>query len=247
MLSSVRNMARVLRSFRLDCPELSLSELSKRLEIPRSTMAKLLTTMTAEGMLVRNPANGKYSPGKKMLTLSRAILSHQALVKEAGPYLRSLAAGTGLTAHLAYYGSGEIVWTAKVAGWRKIDLYSRIGRRAPAYAPASGRAILAFIGDSEVERVLKLRWKRLTPHTNLSKENFIGELNKIRERGYAIQFEEVDIRVASIGVPILTPLGQPIGAVSLAFPATPVSVGGMEKLADLVKRAAKNIGMLSVS
>ncbi|WAH38055.1 IclR family transcriptional regulator [Alicyclobacillus dauci] len=216
MLSSVRNVARVLKSFRLDRPEMSLSELSRNLDIPKSTMFKLLHTMLAEGFLERNAQTGKYRPGRRMQSMSHVILSNSELTQESIPHLRYLAKHTGMVAHLTSYEHGDVVWLTKIQEFCQLQVYSRVGRRVPAYAPASGRAILAHLDSEEVTELMNREWRALTPKTHTDKESFMAELEHIKASGFSIQCEEVDLGVTSVGVAILDASSRPVAGISVA-------------------------------
>jgi IclR family transcriptional regulator, KDG regulon repressor len=216
MLSSVRNIARILKSFRLDKPEMTLSELSRKLGIPKSTMFKLLHTMMSEGFLEKNEGTGKYRPGRHMSGLGRTILAGSEWPNIAYPYLKSLARQTGLTAHLSCYEQGEVIWLVKVEDYDSFPLYSRVGRRAPAYAPASGKAILAFLGEAEISQLVLHHWKTLTPKTNTDKTKFLSELDRTKQSGFSIQREEVELGAASLAVPVLDTGRKPVAGISVA-------------------------------
>ncbi|WP_026961341.1 IclR family transcriptional regulator [Alicyclobacillus herbarius] len=241
MLSSVQNVARILHSFRVDCPELSLTELSRSLQIPKSTMFKLLYTLQAEGFLERNEETGNYRPGRQLWTLARTMLSHSVLAKEALPFLRRLAKETGMSAHLSYFEHGEAVWIEKVNARSEIPLYSRPGRHVPAYAPASGRAILAYLPQTLWGPLLAREWVRLTPHTLTDKDRFLAELSRVRRVGYALQREEVDLGIASIGVPLFGTGKTPIASISIAGPAAVFTEENASRLGGLLKEVASGV------
>ena len=241
MLSSVANIARILRSFHLACPELSLTELSRSLDIPKTTMLKLLHTMRAEGFLEKDPQTGKYRPGQRTLSMSYAILSQSHLARTALPFLQSLVQQTGLVAHLTRYERGEAVWITKVDSPWHPALYSRVGRRVPAYAPASGKAILAFLDADELGWVLASDWKPLTSKTQTDKRVFSAELLGIQKAGYSLQREEVEEGIASVGGPLLNDRGQAIASISLAGPVQRFNAVSVRELGTLVKKTAHEI------
>lgn len=241
MLSSVSNIARILRSFRLDCPELSLTELSRNLNIPKSTMYKLLNTMRSEGFLEKNSHNGKYRPGKRMLSINYTILSQTHLAKSALPFLHSLVERTGLVAHMTCYENGEVIWITIIHGRYNPLLYSRVGRRVQAYAPASGKAILAFLDPKELDSLFAIEWKAITPKTQTNKGILLNELRHIQEIGYSVQREEVDPGIASIGGPVFDEQGKPIASISLAGLVQRFNEETIRELGSMVKRTADEI------
>ncbi|MCL6599723.1 MAG: IclR family transcriptional regulator [Alicyclobacillus macrosporangiidus] len=235
MLSSVHNLVAVLRAFRLDRPELSLAELSRAVDLPKSTVNKVVRTLWAEGFLERAPGTLKYRPSLRMFEMGHFILNHIDLVREATPLIRHLARQTGETAHLTYYENGEVIWLLRVDSPASYQLYSRVGRRAPASVTAAGKAVLAFLEEDEIRRVMEQGWRKLTWKTNLDREALRRDLERVRQTGYSFQSEEVDIGIASVGAPIWNDQGRAIAGISVAGPAvrfTPEAVRRMGRMAQ---------------
>jgi len=216
MLTSVGNVARILKCFRLETPEISLSELSRTLDIPKSTMYKLLQTMMAEGFLERDMTSGKYRPGRRMQSINHVILTSSELNHKSVPFLRYLARHTGLVAHLTSYEHGDVVWITKNEEYCQLQLYSRVGRRVPAYAPASGKAMVAFLDRNQIHDLLNREWKALTPKTRTNKESFITEMERTKNAGFSIQCGEVDLGITSVGVPVFDASSRPLAGISVA-------------------------------
>ncbi len=220
---------------------MSLSELSHKLEIPKSTMFKLLHTMVAEGFLERNKESGKYRPGCRTISLSNTVLANSQFSRLAYPHLKSLASRTGLVAHLTCYGHGEVIWLMKVEDENQPPLYSRVGRRAPAYAPASGKAILAYLDAEQIDKLVGYRWKTLTPKTNTDKDKFLRDISFTKQNGFSFQREEVDLGVASLAVPILDDKQKPVAGISVAGYEPYFNKTRMQDICALLKHTAREV------
>ncbi|MDQ0190268.1 IclR family transcriptional regulator [Alicyclobacillus cycloheptanicus] len=218
MLSSVHHVVMVLRAFRLDRPEMSLADLSRATGLPKSTANKCIHTLVTEGFLERVEGSSKYRPSLRMFEIGNFVLKQMELVREATPLVRHLAKQTGETAHLTYYENGEVIWLLRVDSPTSYQLYSRVGRRAPAMAAASGKAILAFLSEDALSGVLEKGWRKLTIHTNASREVLLRDLERVRVDGYSFQAGEVDRGIASVGAPIFNHRAQAIASVSVAGP-----------------------------
>lgn len=238
MLTSVRNIAIILRTFRLDEPELSLSELARAVNMPKSTVYKLVCTLMASGFLQKDDGSGKYRPSIRMFEMSQSILNHIDLVREATPFIKLLAKQSGETTHLTYYENGETIWVLKVENPFFVQLYSRVGRRAPAAATASGKAILACLPPQELQRVLIQGWKTLTEKTALNDESLLKDLEQIRRNGYAVQVEEVDMGIASVGAAIFDYRECPVAGISLAGPVSRFTPDNIRRFGRLAKETA---------
>jgi len=238
VLTSVRNIAVILRTFRLEAPELSLAELSRAVNLPKSTVYKLVCTLLASEFIEKDDQTGKYRPSIRMFEMSQFILNRIDLVREATPFIKLLAKQSGETAHITYYENGEVIWLLKVENPFFVQLYSRVGRRAPAAATASGKAILAHLDEKEIQHVLSQGWKTLTPKTSGNDDKLLKELERIRKLGYAMQIEEVDIGVASVGAPIFDHQQCPIAAISIAGPVSRFSPDAIKNYGRLAKETA---------
>lgn len=241
MLSSVHNVVAVLRAFRLDRPELSLAELTRMLRLPKSTVNKALRTLVHAGYLEPIGATAKYRPSLRMFEMGHFILQHIDLVREATPLVRNLAKLTGETAHLTYYENGEVIWLLRVDSPTSYQLYSRIGRRAPAGAAASGKAVLAYLPEGELEQILKTGWRKLTVKTNANRDVLLRDLERVRVNGYSFQADEVDMGIASVGAPIFNYQSRVIASVSVAGAAQRFTPERVRRVGQLAKQTANAI------
>ncbi|MBX6396176.1 MAG: IclR family transcriptional regulator [Alicyclobacillaceae bacterium] len=241
MLTSVRNACLVLKSFRLTSPELGITEIAKLTQLPKSTVYKLVATLCAEGFLEKNPVTGRYRPAVQLFEMSQMVLHRIQLTEEALPFMRALAQQSGETVLLSLYENGEVIWILKIEGTYALKVYSEVGRRNPVYAAASGKAMMAFMEQEELERLFSLPWRPLTPKTNVDKAAIRKELEDIRRVGYATQFEEIDEGIASIAAPIFDHLGRPVAAVVVAGAVTRLKGETLKTLGTLVKKTASEI------
>lgn len=238
MLSSVHNVVSVLRAFRLDRPEMSLAELARAVELPKPTVNKVVQTLLAEGFLERVSDRARYRPNLRMFELGHFILNHLDMVHEATPYIRHLSQLTGETAHLTAYENGEVIWLLRIDGPSSSELYSRIGRRAPATAAAAGRAILAFLAADELDHVISQGWRKLTVKTTADRDQLLRDLALVRQNGYSFQTEEVDIGIASVGAPVFDYQQRPVASVSVAGPSVRFTTDAVRRIGLLAQQTA---------
>ncbi len=216
MLTSVQLAIEALRTFRWDRPELSLAEIARQVNRPKSTIAKVLTTLTTASFL--EPVNGtcRYRPALPMLLLGPVMVNHSQLVQCALPIVEHLAQRTQQTVHLTVCESGEVVWLIRKDCGARYTLYSRVGRRGS----AAGRAILAFMEGDSWKTAYARSWSRLTTKTRQDPARLSEEMAEIRRRGYAIQADEVDLGIASIAVPVFDACDRPVASLSVVGPKT---------------------------
>jgi DNA-binding IclR family transcriptional regulator len=220
-----------------DRPGLTLSELSREAELPPPTAHRLLRTLEVHGLLRQDPTN-RYRLGSHCLSLGSRFLEGVDLRSEAHPRLTWLMEVTGETAHVGVPDGVEVVYVDKVETRHPVRMFSRIGARSPMHSTAMGKAILAFGEPELVQRVIDAGLPRRTPNTITERRRFRTELKRTRERGYAIDDIENEEGIRCVGAPILAEQVHPVGAISVAGPASRITGQRLTEIANAVVEAA---------
>ncbi|HEX5481988.1 MAG TPA: IclR family transcriptional regulator [Terriglobia bacterium] len=222
-----------------DNRELGLVEITNGLGLHKSSVHRLLMVLEDFQYVSRNPVTGKYGLGGKLIELGMKAVSRLDLYQAARPYLERLVAGTGETAHVGVLREGEIISVVNVQSSQTLRLPSTVGRRAPVHCSSLGKAILAFLPESEVRDVLGTRaFKAYTRKTIIKPVLLRKELKKVREQGYACDDEEFEEGLRCIGAPIRDHTGKVIAAISIAGPAFRLKDERLPGLVRAVKEAA---------
>jgi IclR family acetate operon transcriptional repressor len=219
----------------------SLRELVQRTGLNKSTILRLMAPLLEKRIATKDPETGAYRLGWHVLEWAEAYLSGAELGRLAAPHLRSLVDSTGETAFLVVYDDGDVVYVSKIESPNKIRMSSNIGTRTPAYSTANGKAILAFLPDSEVERVIARGLRPVTPYTVTDADALRAQLAAVRRRRYAFDDRENVIDARCVGAPIFDFHGQVVGGISLAGPAYRMEVDRIDELGHLVVDAADRI------
>ena len=199
---------------------LTLTELSRRLAMHRTTLFRFLTTLRDRGYVERDHAGDRYLLGMRVLHLSAGLLSRLDIRHIARPVLLALRDETQELVHLAVLDGPDVITVERVAGTHAVSLQTDIGERRPAYCTASGKAMLAFLPDAEVDGVLERGTPRITARTITTSEAMRRHLSLVREAGYAVDDEERVAGVRCVAAPIFDLDGRVAGAVSIAAPTT---------------------------
>ena len=198
--------------------ELGISEIAERMDLSKSTTYGLVNTLTAFGYLEQTE-NKKYRLGLKLFELGNLVQSRMDVRMEARPYCQLLADKYRTTVHLATHSEGEIIYIDKVDNNSSVVVYSQIGKRAPMYCTGGGKAILAFLPEEYMEKyVLSRPLIKMTEHTITTGDRLLKELEQVRERGYAVDDEEIEPGLHCIAAPIFNHKRQPQMAISMSFP-----------------------------
>jgi IclR family acetate operon transcriptional repressor len=221
---------------------LTNSEISRRLRIPKSSASYILRTLERHGYLKREHGTGRYRLGLKVLALSRGVETGIDIKQVALPVLERLVERSNLTAHLAVLDRGEAVYIEKVdsPGFIKMDTW--VGKRMEIHSTGVGKVLVASLPSSELEAVLKSRGlKKLTPKTITSAAKLLRDLEKVRDRGYAIDDEENSLGARCVAAPVMDGAGRVIAAIGLSGTVNQIDRASIARIADMAKDAARKI------
>lgn len=221
---------------------LTLSDISRRLALPKSSTHVLIKTLEATGYLKNSQLSGRFCFGLKLVSLSKMALENLDLREQARPFLRDLMVQSGLTVHLAILEGAEAVIIEKAEAPGMLRLATWVGRRLDANSSAVGKALLAFSGDDICGHSLASRpMARNNRNTISSPERLARELKKVREHGYSFEDEEGEIGFRCIGAPVFDSADVAVAAISIAGATSQIPNERVTKLAALVKVVARHI------
>jgi DNA-binding IclR family transcriptional regulator len=217
-LSSVANAIRLIKTFSDDDYEIGITDLAKRLLLPKSTVHRLAATLIDAGILEQNIEDGKYRLGLVVFELGSLVRRKMDFSSEAKPFLMTLREKTNETVHLAILDQLSILYVNSLESKQAIRMTLDVGVRKPAYCTAEGKVLLAFQPPEAVEQLFATRLTERTPHTITDPESLRQELAAVRLRGYAIEDEESELGLRSIAAPVHDYSGHVIAAASVAGP-----------------------------
>jgi DNA-binding IclR family transcriptional regulator len=222
---------------------LGITELSRKVALNKSTVYRIVQALKSRGYLIQKSSSKQYSLGYKILEFGRSFLNNIELRKIAKKYLVELSIESGYTVHLGILERKEVVYIDRVEGTDVFQLrYLQIGDRVPVHCTASGKCILAFLDDCELENVLNgLDLTPFTAETITSIEDLRKELTNIRSAGFACCNREHNMDLRSIGAPVLALGSKVIGAVLITASYNKIKLGEVAKYGRMVKETALKI------
>lgn len=169
---------------------LGLSDLARRLDLPKSSIANLCSALEEAGLIRR--VEGRFSLGHKLVELASAYLSKVDLLREFHERARSLPIASQETLLFAVLDDLDVLYLARHDGTQPIRLASDVGRKMPATCTALGKAMLASLPSEMIDERLRLLGPlpRLTAKTNVSGEALLEDVKRVRVRGYSVDDEE---------------------------------------------------------
>lgn len=218
------------------------SELSRRLEIPKSSASYILRTLERRGYLRRDSESGRYRLGLKLLSLGAETQANFAIAEVALPFMESLVERVGLTCHLAVLDQGEAVYVEKVEapGFFKVNTW--VGRRMFLHSTSVGKSLLAWLPKAQLDELMhNQNFKKRTPKTILTQTKLAADLEHVRELGYSVDDEENSLGARCLGAPIFDGNEQVIGALGVSGTITQVDEIKLPRIADALKETSRKI------
>ena len=227
MQSLARGLA-VIRAFDAEHPELSLSEVARRAEIPAAAARRFLRTLDSLGYVRSDGRTFALTP--KVLELGFSYLSALSLPELVQPHLELLSRDVGESVSAAVLSGGDIVYVARVPTRKIMTVSITIGTRFPAYATSMGRVLLAQLSEGERAAALAAAEPRaLTERTLTAQSALAEELSRVGTQGWALVDGELEAGLRSIAAPIRGRSGEVLAAINVSTSATRDSV---ERLRD---------------
>jgi IclR family acetate operon transcriptional repressor len=240
MAPGVQSVARAIRVLELVAEHpgrLGVSELGRRLGVHKATAFRLVSTLTAAGLVERDPGTDHYRPGFGLVRLATTALADLDLVRQARPVLERLAETTNETVNLAVLDGLEVVNIDQVAGGHAVLNVNWVGKRTPLHCTSNGKVLLAHLPEDRWDLVLAGPLDRRTSRTIDHPDVLRTQLRRARARGYAYTVEELEIGLNAVASPVRGPGGDVVAAVSVAGPAYRVTPERIPELARAVAEA----------
>ncbi|MDO5423481.1 MAG: IclR family transcriptional regulator [Eubacteriales bacterium] len=209
-----------------------LVELSKLLNLHKSTVHRLLNSLIYMGYAVQEEETGKYRLTYKIMELSNKMVENNDVLELAHPIMQRLMEQAGETVHFVQLDGAEVVYIDKVESqMNTIRLVSRIGSRVPVYCSGVGKAIAAEMDEAHIRKIWNAsEIKKWTEHTITELPVFLEECERIREAGYALDNEEHEIGVRCIAAAIPGKVGNARYAYSISGPLVRMTDERIEEL-----------------
>jgi IclR family pca regulon transcriptional regulator len=224
----VRSLARglaVIRAFDAEHPEQTLSDVARRAGLPRAAARRFLLTLAELGYVRTDGRLFALTP--RVLELGVAYLSSLSLPEIAAPHLEALVREVQASASVSVLDGDDVVYVARVSTSRIMTVAITIGTRFPAYATSMGRVMLAALApDERARRLAALSPQPLTERTITDPTAFARELDAVREAGFCVVDQELELGLRSISVPVRDRAGDVVAAANVSTRAGSTDVVG---------------------
>ena len=236
---TVNRICDILNSFSDDEAMLTLTEISRRIELPKSTTYRFLLALESQGMVYSDANSRGYRLGHQLIHWGMLAQASIDLRKDSLPILHSLTESTGESSILSMRFGNISTWVEIVESRHALRLAMRVGQPLSLYAGASSKVLLAFLPEQEIEHILNgIELKPIKKNTITDLQKLRDELNSIRARGYATSFEETDSGAMGIAAPVYDHTGKSIAGIGILAPIARVSEARVPEVAEPVLQAS---------
>lgn len=206
----------VIETFRAENPRQTISQVAAESGLDRATARRCLLTLANQGYA---DYDGKFfTLTPRILRLGTACLATMPLPQIVQPWLDKLSDGLGESTSVSILDGDEIVYIARAAQRKVMSISLTPGSRLPAYCTSMGRVLLAALPKGEAETLLKFKpLKVRTPHTITEHDKLSLEIQNVREQGFAMINQEVELGLISIAVPLINTHNHVVAALNLGL------------------------------
>jgi IclR family transcriptional regulator, KDG regulon repressor len=218
---------------------LGVSEIAESLRLTKSNVHRLLQTLCAAGWAIQHAQRGTYDLSLRSWEVGVRRLSTLNLPQIGYRQASELARASEESVHIAVLEQMDVVFLETIDTPKPVRAYAPVGGRIPAYCAATGKAILAFMPQAEVNRHLK-GLRAFTEQTITDAQQLLAELAQIRRRGYAVNRSEWQQGVDGVAAPIFAH-DTVVGSIGLSGPADRFGSAAMKRFVPMVREAAATI------
>jgi IclR family KDG regulon transcriptional repressor len=240
---SLQKALRILLHLGQHGPELGVTQVASALSLNKTTVHRLLNAMENFELIEKNPDSERYRLGLKLHDLGTKAIESRTLRTEAHRFLAEMSRRSNEAVSLAVAGRGGVICLDRLDSPETIiSVRTVVGARFPAHCTAVGKAVLAYLAEEEVDAILRSNGlTRFTPFTITRVSDLKENLRRIRERGYALDKQELERGLSGVAAPVLTREGRFIAAIGIAGPTPRFQGKELTRRIALAKETAAKI------
>jgi IclR family KDG regulon transcriptional repressor len=238
---AIERAMHILSSFDGEHAERGVSEIAQATGLHKATAHRIIMTLLDGGFLERTPDGERFRLGLRLVELGMSALRDLDFRRAALPHMQQLVERFQEISTLSMFDRGQVLYVEVVHSERSLTIAARVGRHLPAHCTASGKVLLAFLPAELVEPVLNGPLAVYTERTITSADQLREGLRVVRERGYALADEELEVGIWAISAPIRDVDGNVIAALSIPFPTNRLRRERIPEIAQTLLEAANAV------
>jgi DNA-binding IclR family transcriptional regulator len=242
VVAGVQSVDRALRILEIlaRAGESGVTEIAGTLQVHKSTAFRLVATLEQHGLVEQVEGRGKYRLGVGLLRLAGATSARLDVVQEARPLCKQLATDTGETVNLATLSGSSALYLDQVAGTSALQPHNWVGQHIPLHATSNGKVLLAWLSAQELDDVLG-GLPSFTRTTITTRSRLRRELETVREQGYAVAVDELEVGLTAVAAPVRNAHGDVICSMSISGPTFRLTTERVEEVLPQLTQAADEL------
>lgn len=240
-IQSVDRAIRILQSFSLENKELKLTDIADRLDLNKSTVHGIISTLKYHGLIDQDEETQKYRLGLYLMELADLVARSIDVLDITTPVIQDVSKQLDETIHIGMLDGSDVVYINKEESNQSMRIYTTIGARNPAYCTGVGKAMLAYQDFEGLKDRIPDKLEPLTKNTITSREALLEDLSKIKVQGYAMDYEENVEGLTCIAAPIFNHKGEGIYGISVSGPTVRMTEEKIKLSKEVIKKAAEEI------
>ncbi|SDG85692.1 transcriptional regulator, IclR family [Lentzea fradiae] len=221
--------------------EAGITEIAGELGVHKSTVSRLVSVLESRGLVEQLGERGKYAIGFGVVRLAGAATGRMDLSKLGQPVCETLADAFGETVNIAVHDAGVAINITQARGSAAVSAVNWIGRRTPLHATSSGKILLAYLPADERKRLASQPLDAYTENTVVDGERLLAELDTVAAQGYAECYEELELGLHAVAVPVRGHRGEVVAAMSASGPSYRLSRQRVEEIVPAMSSAADDL------
>src|SRR4051812_34524686 len=220
--------------------EAGVTEIAAFLGVHKSTAFRLLATLEAHRLVEQDGERGRYRLGVGNLRLAGATTARLDLVTESRPVCRQLAADTGETVNITVRAETSALYLDQVAGSSALQSHNWVGQHIPLHATSNGKVLLSELSEKDLKKALR-ELPRFTDQTVTKRARLLKELVDVREAGYAVAVDELEVGLTAAAAPIRSAHGDIIASMSISGPTFRLTQDKLDETVPMLVAAATEV------
>ena len=221
--------------------DMKLTEIAEELDINKSTLHGLMSTLRFHGFVDQDDDTQKYKLGIYLIQLGELAAKSLDIIKLTSPTIDQVSKRLEETVHIGQLDGRDVIYVNKKESEQSMRIYTTIGTRNLAHCTGVGKAIMAFKVDENFINSIPDKLEAITAKTITSKKKLLKDFEQIRERGYAFDDEENNVGLTCVAAPIFDHSGKVRYGISVSGPTIRMTDGKIQETIKVVKEAALEI------
>lgn len=241
---SIDKAIKLLNCFSYGKQHLTINEISKMVNIPKSTTYRLLCTLESYKFIYYNPDDLTYCLGIKMLEYGAIVLERSKIIPIARPFIIELNKKTGFSVNLTVKEEDRLLFIDKSESFIALQYSTTVGRSRDLHYGSAGKIFMAEHDEHTVREMLtQSPLKKYTDFSITNTDLFLDELKKVKEQGYAIDNNESNLNAMAVSAAIRNAHNQIVAVITAVGPHQLISDYPVSKLITQVTDCASQISL----